>query len=140
MLTLISRIVGSLVIGVCLSSYTMIFLTLIFSIRNLPRAFSGIQRLLRRFLRFSFQIYAFLLRRLRPLFYDLAGIDITTTIPRTIFTTLLSLVIGVGILLLLNFPIPIWLIAMFTIHGLFVGLAWKEIVTPGEFQFGAQVE
>ena len=140
MFALLSRIFGSLIIGVCLSSFTILLLTLIMTARNLTQILSGLQKIIRSILRGSFRLYNAILRPVRVWAYQSFGLDILDPVIRTLITTGFSLVIGVGILLLLSWQIRVWEVIIFLLHGIFVGLAWESILYPNEFQLGVNLE
>ena len=135
-----SRIMSTVLIGICLSSFGMILMSLLLSLRHLPRLLASIQNGLRRFLRFSFEVYAALLNRTRIWILYYTGWDVFQTIPRTVATILLSLVMGWGGLSILRIHPLNWMWILFTLHGLFIGLAWEQITTPDDFQLGGRAE
>lgn len=140
MFAFFSRILGTIVIGVCLSSFGMILMSLLLSLRNLPRLLASLQNGLRRFLRLSFEVYALLIKRVRIWVLYYTGLDLLTPFPRCATTIALSLLIGWGISFVLGFALAGWMLVLLVLHGLFVGLAWEQITTPDDFQLGARVE
>jgi len=140
MFSFFSRILGNIVVGVCLSSFGMILMSVLLSLRNFPRLLAKLQNSLRRFLRFSFDVYAAILNRARIWTLDYTGWDVFQTIPRTVATTILSLVMGWGGLSILGIHPLNWMWILFTLHGLFIGLAWEQITTPDDFQLGDRAE
>ena len=136
MLTLLARLFGNLIFGLCLSFFGIFFMTLLLTVKNLPRLLTSLRDLLRSLLRFSFACYAALLGWVRGPIHQVTGIDLLRPVPRAIATTLLSVSIGWAGLSLLSLPLAGWLGVTFALHGLFVGLAWDQITTPDDFQMG----
>jgi hypothetical protein len=135
-----SRILGNILVGVCLSSFGIILMSLLLQLRNLPRMMSGLQNSVRRLLRFSFEIYSALLKKIRIWVLYYTGIDLLMPIPRTMTTIALSLLIGWGGMSLIGLALADWMIVLLSLHGLFVGLAWEQITTPDDFQLGGRAE
>ena len=135
-----SRILGNILVGICLSSFGIILMSLLLQLRNLPRMMSGLQNSVRRLLRFSFEIYSALLKKIRIWVLYYTGIDLLMPIPRTMTTIALSLLIGWGGMSLIGLALADWMIVLLSLHGLFVGLAWEQITTPDDFQLGGRAE
>lgn len=140
MFAFFSRILGTILVGMCLSSFGVLLMTLLLSLRNLPRLLANLKNWLRNLLRFSFEIYAALLTRVRVWVLYYTGIDLLLPIPRTMTTIALSLIIGWGGMSLIGFTLTGWMMALLTLHGLFIGLAWDQITTPNDFQLGDRAE
>jgi hypothetical protein len=140
MFVFFSRIISSILVGVCLSSFGIILMSLLLQLRNLPRMLSGLKSSLRSLLRFSFEIYAALLTRIRVWVLYYTGIDLLMPIPRTMTTISLSLLIGWGGMSLIGLALTGWMVALLSLHGLFIGLAWEQITTPDDFQLGGRAE
>ena len=87
MFVFFSRILSNVLVGVCLSSFGIILMSLLLQLRNLPRMMSGLQTSLRSLLRFSFEIYAALLTRIRVWVLYYTGIDL---LPRDIRSAVLN--------------------------------------------------
>ena len=96
--------------------------------------------LLRRLLRFSYNLYSSLLNWINPYVVESLGINILEGYPRIIATTLLSFGIGYAILSVLHIRLRFWLVAIFVLHGLFVGKQWGQIISPEDFQMGARID
>ena len=96
--------------------------------------------LLRRLLRFSYNLYSSLLNWINPYVVESLGINILEGYPRIIATTLLSFGIGYAILSVLHIRLRFWLVAIFVLHGLFVGKQWGQIIAPEDFQMGARID
>ena len=135
-----AAVVDPILVGVCLSSFGIILMSLLLQLRNLPRMMSGLRDSLRSLLRFSFEIYSALLTRIRVWVLYYTSIDLLMPIPRTMTTIALSLLIGWGCMSLIGLALADWMIALLSLHGLFIGLAWEQITIPDDFQLGGRVE
>ncbi len=140
MLALLSRVFGSVIIGVCLSAFGMLLALLFLFIRNLPKILQTLQRGLRGLLSASFRLYNAIMSPLRIWVYQKTGVDIHAPLIRTFITILLSLAIGVGVLIIFSLSIRPWILILLGVHGLFVGLAWESILYSDKFQLGVNLE
>jgi len=140
MLALLSRVFGSIIIGVCLSSFVIVLMTLFLGVRNLPNILAALQRFIRAIFRSSYQLYSLILNPVRIWVFQGTGFDIFHPLVRTICTICLSLMIGTGLFALFSWPISHWLLIALGAHGLFVGLAWNNILRSDDFQMGANLE
>lgn len=140
MFALFSRIISSILVGICLSSFGIILMSIVLQLRHLPRMLSGLRNGLRSLLRFSFEIYSALLTRVRVWALYYTGIDLLMPIPRTLTTIALSVLIGWGGASLIGLVLSGWMVGLLSLHGLFIGLAWEQITTPDDFQLGGRVE
>ena len=134
------RIFGTILIGICLSGFVVVLMTLFLSLRNLPAILVTLRQFLRGAFRGSYRLYNAFLSPIRSWVYPRTGIDIFHPIFRVTCSILLSLGIGVGLLALLSLPVPTWVLIVLTIHGLFVGLAWENILRSDDFQMGVNLE
>ena len=98
------------------------------------------ESLLRRILRTSYHLYSSLLKWINPYVVESLGINILEGYPRIIATTLLSFGIGYAILSVLHIRLRFWLVAIFVLHGLFVGKQWGQIIASEDFQMGARID
>ncbi len=140
MIALLSRVFGSIIIGVCLSGFVILLMTLFLGLRNLPNILSALQRLVRAIFRGSYQLYSFILNPVRIWVFQGIGFDIFQPIARMLCTTCLSLLIGAGIFVLFSWQISNWFLIALGAHGLFVGLAWENILRSDDFQMGVNLE
>ncbi len=95
--------------------------------------------LLRRLLRFSYNLYSSLLNWINPYIKGTFGIDLLEGYPRILSSIALSVMIGYGILSLVHFHLRLWMAVVLIVHGLFIGREWDEIITPKDFQMGARI-
>jgi len=140
MFAFFSSIFSKIIVGICLSTFSMVFIGLLLMVRKLPSSLRNGRGMLRRFMRFSYELYASLIGWARIWVVQLFGIDLLRPLPRTLTTTLLSLGIGWSTLYLLGVSPKIWLVAVFILHGIFVGWAWEQIANPEDFQLGGRWE
>ena len=140
MFTFFSRVFGNILVGVCLSMFGLIALNLLLMLRGAPRALSGLWKLLRQLLRFSFMLYAAIYSHIQPWLYHQSGINLSQPVPRTLAAVTLSMGIPCVTLLLFGYSVKGWMVVVLLLHGLFVGLAWDHILTPDDFQLGSRFE
>ena len=140
MFTFFSTIFSKVLVGVCLSAFSITFIILLLMVRNLPGSLRNGRGLLRRFIRMSYELYASLIGWVRVQAIQSIGVDLLRPFPRTLATTSLSFVIGRGTLFLLGISPKTWHIIVIILHGLFVGLAWEKIANPDDFQLGGKRE
>jgi hypothetical protein len=134
------RILGTIFIGVCLSGFVIVLMTIFLSLRNLPEILASLRRFLRGALRGSYRLYSAFLSPIRSWIYQHTGYDIFHPVARTICTVVLSVGIGVGLLVLFSLGVPTWVLIVLALHGLFVGLAWESILRSDDFQMGVNLE
>ena len=132
MFTLLSRIFGVL----CLSSIVIVLTTLFLGARNLPAILASVRQLVRDAFRGSYRLYNAILSLLQ----SWIGYDLFQPVIRTICTVILSLMIGTGLLGIFSLNIPVWVLIILILHGLFVGLAWENILRSEGFQTGVNLE
>ena len=140
MFTFFSTIFSKVLVGVCLSAFSITFIILLLMVRNLPGSLRNGRGLLRRFIRVSYELYASLIGWARVWALQLIGIDLLRPFPRTLSTIFLSYGIGRGTLFLLGVSPKTWHVVVILLHGLFVGLAWEKIANPEDFQLGGKQE
>jgi len=140
MLALLSRVFGSIVIGVCLSGFVIILMTLFLGVRNLPSILATLQRFVRVIFRGSYRLYSAILSPVRVWAFQGTGYDIFHPVVRMLCTGILSLAIGAGLLAIFSLNISTWILILLAIHGLFVGLAWDNILRSDDFQMGVNLE
>lgn len=126
--------------SVCISAVSMIGLNLFFALIRLPAKMVTNQGGLRRLLRISYELYAAILYKLRPLVIHYLGMDILQKIPRTFLTSLLSYGIVQLVFFVISFPMPRLLVILSLLHGAFIGLTWEKIITPEDFQLGKRID
>ena len=106
----------------------------------IPVSVHVMRRGLRAMLILSFRLYQLILSRVTPVFTRW-GIDLLHDgYARITATMMLSLIMGCGLSLLIQLSINGVVIALALVHGLIVGLAWREIEEPGDFQLGVTIE
>ena len=140
MVMFLSRIFGSIFIGICLSSFVTILTMLFLSIRNLPNILATLQRFIRSLFRGSFWLYRAILNPVRAWLFHHTSFDVFQPVTRTIFAICLSLIIGAGLFALFSWHIPNWYLVVLGVHGFFVGFAWENILRSDDFQMGVNLE
>jgi len=140
MLALLSRVFGSVIIGVCLSGFVIILMTLFLGVRNLPGILAALRRFIQAIFRGSFRLYNAILSPVRVWVFQGTGYDIFHPLVRMVCTTVLSIGIGAGLLAIFTLNISTWVLIVLAIHGFFVGLAWENILRSEDFQMGVNLE
>lgn len=140
MIALLSRIFGSIIIGVCLSGFVIVLMTLFLGTRNLPAIVRTLQRVLRSMLRGSYRLYNTALSPVRVWFFRGTGLDIFHPVPRVVSSVILSLGIGIGLLAVFSMELSTWILIALALHGFFIGLAWENILLSDDFQMGVNLE
>jgi hypothetical protein len=138
MIGVLVQVLQYAMIGMCLTSISMVLFSLAALLRLLPRLMSFTRLCLRGLLILSFRLYDLTLSNLAPLFQRF-GIDLLSGYPRLIACMLLSLLFGLLIITLIGLPINGWTVAVSLIHGLLVGLAWDETGDPDGLQLGKKI-
>jgi hypothetical protein len=72
--------------------------------------------------------------------FQVTAFDIFHPITRVTCTVLLSLAIGSGVCAIFSMSISNGLLIALGLHGLFVGLAWDNILRSDDFQMGVNLE
>jgi ABC-type spermidine/putrescine transport system permease subunit II len=96
--------------------------------------------LLRRLLRFSYNLYSSLLKGINPYVVGSLGIDLLDGYPRIVASIALSVLIGYGLLSLIHLRLRMWMAVLLVLHGLFIGKEWDHINAPKDFQMGARID
>ena len=96
--------------------------------------------LLRRLLRFSYNLYSSLLNWINPYIKESFEIDLLGGYPRIVSSIALSVMIGYGILSLIHIRLRLWMAVVLVVHGLFIGREWDGINAPKDFQMGSRID
>ena len=140
MIAILSRLIGNLLVGTCFLSVIVFFLSLAATLRLLPKLLGFLCRLLRWFMILSYRLYAFILDRSAEPAYRLFEIDLHAGFVRSMITMLLSTSVGLSIHLLTDLPWSEWIIAVFALHGVLVGLVWDRFTDPGGLMLGVNID
>jgi hypothetical protein len=140
MIAIASRLIGNLVVGTCFFSSIVFFLSLAASLRLLPKLLGFLIRVLRWFMILSYRLYSFILEKCAEPADRLFEIDLCTGLVRLMSTTLLSTSIGLSVHLLTDLPWSEWIIAVFSLHGVLVGLLWDKLLDPGGLMLGVNID
>lgn len=127
-------------VGTCLASMILVFLSIAALLRLLPQFLKLIRLGLRGFLILSFRFYHLLLTRIAPVIQQCLNINVLTVHLRVVASLLLSLILGLVFLFLTSLPVTGWSVGLSVLHGLSVGLAWDEIEKPGGLQLGVKIQ
>ena len=95
-MALLSRVFGSVIIGVCLSGFVIILMTLFLGVRNLPSILAALRRFIQTLFRGSFRLYNIILSPVQVWVFQGTGYDIFHPVVRMVCTGILSLAIGAG--------------------------------------------
>ena len=136
MFTFILRFLGNVLVGICLASLSLLFMSIASLLRLTPRFLRFIRLCLRGFLVLSVRLYAFLFSILDPIIQQLLHADILADPCRMVACLLSSLLIGLLLVLLSISPVSPWIILPCLVHGVAVDLAWGEFEQPGGVQMG----
>jgi hypothetical protein len=98
------------------------------------------ESLLRRLLRFSYNLYSSLLNWVNPYVLSSFGIDLLEGYPRIVSSIALSVMIGYGLLSLIHIRLRLWMAVVLVVHGLFIGREWDGINAPKDFQMGTRID
>jgi hypothetical protein len=125
---------------VCLFSVAQLFLALAVLVRLIP-AFARFMRLcLRAFFILSYRLYALVLWPIATPLKKYLGLNILAGLWRVLATVGLSLGVGLALVVITHGPLTGWIVALFVLHGLIVGLVWDEIEHPSDLQLGAKIQ
>ncbi len=133
---MVARILSS----ICISAFSMVVLNIFLALIRLPGRMATNRGGLRRLLRISYELYAGILFKIRPLASHYLGLDILQKIPRTILTAAFSFGITKAVFMMFGLFLPRWLTILSLLHGSFIGLTWEKIVTPEDFQLGERID
>jgi len=135
-MNLLGGVFQSLLVGACLLSPMLCFLSLAASLRLLPPFLRFLHGCLRVLLILSFRLYRLLLQWVS----DTVKVDLLQGWRRLAATTLVSTVVGLTLILVAGWNVEWWSFGICVLHGLCIGLVWREIETPGGVQLGVKLE
>ena len=131
---------GNFLATTIIVSLNLLIVTLTGALRLLPSFMRSTRFLLGRFISFSCQLYRMILNPLSPFLQRRWGIDIQSGLLRIASTNLLSLILGLLIFVIFGFPITIISVSLFLLHGLVVGLVWRDGDHPtDQFHLGQDI-
>jgi hypothetical protein len=132
--------VGNFLATTIIVSLNLLIVTLTGALRLLPSFMRSTRFLLGKFISLSCQLYRMILNRVWPILQRHLGIDIQSGLPRIASTNLLSLVLGLLIFSIFGVPITVIGIGLCLLHGLVVGLVWREGEHPeDQFHMGKDI-
>lgn len=117
---------GTFLATTIIVSLNLLIVTLTGVLRLLPTFMRSARFLVGRLIFLSSLFYRMILNPLSPIIQRYLGVDIQSGLLRVALTSLLSLIFGLLIFLIFSVPITIISIGLFILHGLIVGLVWRE--------------
>ena len=131
---------GNFLATTIIVSLNLLIVTLTGALRLLPSFMRSTRFLLGKFISLSCQFYRMILNRVSPLLQKRLGIDIQSGLLRVASTNLLSLALGLLIFSIFGVPITIIGVGLCLLHGLVVGLLWREAEHPeDQFHMGRDI-
>jgi len=131
---------GNFLATTIIVSLNLLIVTLTGALRLLPSFMRSTRFLLGKFISLSCQFYRMILNRVSPLLQKRLGIDIQSGLLRVASTNLLSLALGLLIFSIFGIPITIIGVGLCLLHGLVVGLLWREAEHPeDQFHMGRDI-
>ena len=140
MFGLLSRVLGYILVGVCLTALSFAFFSIAALIRLLPRMLHLAHRGLRAFLLLSFRLYRLLLTRLAPFAHRYLKVNVLAGYSRVVASVVLSLMLGLLFLCATRLTVNGWGVGLSLLHGLSVGFLWDEIEAPRVLRLGLRMQ
>jgi len=132
---------GNFLATTIIVSLNLLIVALTGALRLLPSFMRSARFLLGRFISLSCQLYRMILNQISPILERHWGIDIQSGLLRIASTNILSLVLGLIIFSIFGFPITIISVGLCLLHGLVVGLVWREGEHPADqFHLGQDIQ
>ena len=131
---MITRLFGSLALGMSISICGGALIGLVGLLSNLPRILAGLGAITRSVLKASYQLYAWVIGS----FQRWLPLDLLAPRPRTAASVFLSLGLGWGFPTIIGWQVAWWWLLICGLHGLIVGIAWEKMAIPSTFQLGEQ--
>ena len=130
---------AQLIFSMTVFALNMLFISIAGLLRLLPTVLPILGRAALGLLLLSCRLYYLLLTRAAPLVEQRTKINIVVGLWRLATTLILSLVLGVLILFLAQWPLTLWTVAPLVLHGLFVDFIWDDIPQTGSIQMGVRL-
>lgn len=140
MFGILLRMFSGSLIALCIGSAIFLFLSLAILLRLSPGFLSALRRLVWGIVVVTYRLYAMVFDLVTQGRFQQREADNQFIAGRMLGCAMLSLLIGSGIILLLQWPLNLIWIGLFTLHGLFIGLFWDEIPNAGGFRLGERIE
>ena len=138
MFGLIAQVFEHILVGACLTAFSMVLFSLALLLRLFPRLLGFARLCLRELLTLSFRLYRMILTWLDTIFQYRLGVNLLTGYRRVLACLFLSLILGLLIVTLAGLSISGWSVILSLLHGLIVGLTWDEIEEPEGFRLGVK--
>ena len=127
---------GRLLFGFCTLSISVVMLTMLIFLRNLPLILRLLLSLLRQVFYLSYLICEALLTQVQRYFFTITSIDVLHNPYRTLACCLLSLGCYALLIRMLNHPFSHWIAICVFAHGLLIGILWKDFFEPQGLNMG----
>jgi hypothetical protein len=132
---------GNFLATTMIVSLNLLIVTLSGVLRLLPSFMKSTRFLLGKFILLSCQFYRMILDQVSPILEKQWDIDIQSGLLRLASTNIISLGLGLLIFSIFGFPISIISVGLCLLHGLIVGLVWREGEHPeDQFHMGQDVQ
>ncbi len=137
------RSLGGLLAQLMIATTVFASNMLLVSIAGLLRLLPTVVPVLARFgwalVLLSCRLYYQVLIRVAPVVQERAGIDVLDGLWRLAVTVAMSIGIGLVLLFLAQWPVTVWTVLPFAIHGLFVDFIWDEIPEADGLEMGVRL-
>lgn len=120
-------------------SLNLLLTSLMVLIRHLPALADYLRRALRWGLVMSYRIYSNVLNHMAIVLQPIVGIDLLSSLPRTLFALAVSTLAGIGLHHMLGLALHLGTLLPFALHGLLVGWLWDELLEPGGIRLGERL-
>ncbi len=132
-------IMQPLIFGSCLFSLSIFFLSASLIVRSLPTLIRLFFQALRGILMISYRLYLLILKHIEPEFKRQFGILVMDRVPRVFLSIVLSNLIGLIFCLIFHWHVTLWIIAILSMHGLFIGYAWSAFFEQPGIRMGERL-
>jgi hypothetical protein len=139
MLGAIGSLFGTIIVGTTVFTMNLLFMALASLLRLMPLFLPLLGRVVWGVLVYSCRLYYLLLGRVAPLVERLTRVKILEGLCRLGVILSLSLLLGLGFLLVAQIPITVWTVLPFVLHGIFVDAVWNEIPGLGSLETGTRL-
>ena len=140
MFGILLRMFSGSLIALYIGSAIFLFLSLAILLRLFPGFLSALRRLIWGVMVVSYRLYALVFDLVTQGRFQHHEVNNQFIAGRMLGCAVLSLLIGSGIILLLQWPLNLIWIGLFILHGVFIGLLWDEIPNADGFRLGERIE
>jgi hypothetical protein len=132
-------VLSQLVFAMTTFALNMLFISLAGLVRLLPLLLPTVGRLAWGLLLLSCRVYYLLLTRVAPILKARLRVDLLNGLWRLAATVSLSLALGLLFLFSAQWPLMIWTVGPFAVHGLFVDYIWDDIPETANLLMGMRL-